>query len=205
MLVICIVASKNFYSNMNIGDSNIELSKGNNTIQNKSNITEDKILFNDGYNESFFSYDAKWQETNLKDEFIFLNKIYIPEKLHLASQGKVFIRENINTADYSKLRQYSIIYSEETLEDPSTIEITFTKEKTIIGCLIPDENQTQSSIIDGKEVKLFKGEYGQDKSKISGYAFFDINGYKFYINAHKLDTEEDLINTVKSILKNFNQ
>lgn len=38
-----------------------------------------------------------------------------------------------------------------------------------------------------------------DKSKIAGYAFFEKDGYKFYIDAHRVD-EDAFINVLKSIL-----
>ena len=65
---------------------------------------------------------------------------------------------------------------------------------------MPNEEETPSSILNGKEVKLYKSQNMYDESKIDGYAFFEKDGYKFYINAHKIN-EEDFVNVVKSILK----
>lgn len=199
MFILCLVISKQFNFQLNTG---IELSEDKNIIQNGSNATEDKIIFNEGSWKSMTDYDAKWIDADLKDEFNFIDKIFVPDGLFLSRQGKIFVRENINTDDYSKLKQYSLIYSTKSTEDPSYIEITFTKEQSILGCMIPDEKEIQDSLINGKKVKLSKGQYGRDKTKIVGDAFFEKDGYKFYIEAHKIDTEEDFINVVKSILNN---
>lgn len=198
VFVICfgIIIDTEFSTNTN----NLDLSKGNS--ENQNNIPEDRIIFNEGSLESIADYDAKWQDANLKEEFNFIEKIVVPNGLYLCRQGKIFVRENINIAEYSKLKQYSLIYSTGKTEDPSQIEIIFTKEQTILGCMLPREEDMESSIINGKEVKLFKGQYGHDRTKIVGDAFFEKDGYKFYINVHKIDTEEDFINIVKSILNN---
>ena len=199
MFILCLVISKHFNFQLNTG---IELSEDKNIIQNGSNATEDKIIFNEESWKSMTDYDAKWIDADLKDEFNFIDKIFVPDGLFLSRQGKIFVRENINTDDYSKLKQYSLIYSTKSTEDTSYIEITFTKEQSILGCMIPDEKETQDLPINGKKVKLSKGQYGRDKTKIVGDAFFEKDGYKFYIRAHKIDTEETFINVVKSILNN---
>ena len=196
ILVLCLVVSKNIKNSLNI-NNNVELAKNDDVTQEENNISEDKIVYNEGNLESQADYDGKWEE------FEFVNEIFIPKELELARQGKIYVREYINNIlsdDYSKLHQYSLIYSNNNKEDTSIIEINFTKEQTILGCMIPKEDETPSSIINGKEVKLFKSEYIRDESKINGYAFFEKDGFKFYINAHRID-EEDFIKVVKSILK----
>ena len=82
---------------------------------------------------------------------------------------------------------------------PST-EIIFTKENKILQCMIQKENDLLSSIINGQEVKLFKTENFFDKSKINAEAFFEHDGYKFYIESHRI-VENDFIDIIKAILK----
>lgn len=199
ILVLCFVVSKNINFPLNTTNS-VEIAKNNNIIQEENNVPEDKIVFNEGSLESFADYDAKWEDANLKEEFDFIDEIYMPNGLTLSRQGKVFSKKDFYTVDYSKVRQYHLIYSTESREDPNIVEIIFTKEQTILGCMMPNEEETPSSILNGKEVKLYKSQNMYDESKIDGYAFFEKDGYKFYINAHKIN-EEDFVNVVKSILK----
>lgn len=168
----------------------------------ESNINEEKedsIIFNSGTIKSSADIDGKFEEIDLKQEFDFIDKIVISDNLKLVRQGKVFVKPNSKSVEYSKLRQYVLMYYEETDKDPSFIEITFTTEEKVLGCMLPDEADMNSSIINGKEVKLFKGDYLGDRNKIVGNAFFEISGYKFFIEAHKTD-ENEFLDTVKSIL-----
>ena len=59
--------------------------------------------------------------------------------------------------------------------------------------MLPDENNFVPSTINEKEVKLFK------IGKVSE-AFFEYDGYKFYIEANEIE-EAEFINLLKSILK----
>ncbi len=198
LFVLCLVISKN----VEFPSNSIKIAKNNNQIQKEQYIQEDNIVFNEGSIKSLEDIDGKWEDANLKEEFEFVDKINVPDGLYLSRQGKLFEREYINNDidDYTKLWQYTLIYANDDKEDGPYIEITFTKEKYILGCLMPDEEKMPSSIINGKEVKLFKGKYIRDESKITGEAFLEKDGYKFYIEAHRID-EEDFINILKSILK----
>ncbi|MFR5683078.1 MAG: hypothetical protein ACLUD1_03210 [Clostridia bacterium] len=199
ILCVGIIINTKFPTNIT-NDSN--LAKSNSITQEEKSTTKDIIVFNNGNLQCMADIDANWKDANLKEEFNFINKIYVPKGLELARQGKIYVKPNGNySEEYSKLRQYSLIYSTKSTEDPSQVEIIFTKEQNILGCMIPDEEQMQNSIINGKEIKLFKGEYILDEGKIVGNAFFEKDGYKFYINAHRIE-EEEFINVVKSILNN---
>lgn len=206
VLVLCLGITVNMKpQDNNNNDIQIAQKKDNNKYVEdlESNINEEKediIIFNVGtIIKSSADIDAKFEEIELKQEFDSINQIDIPNNLKLVRQGKMFVKPNPESVEYSKLRQYVLMYYEETDKDPSFIEITFTTEDTILGCMLPDETNMQSSIINGKEVKLFKGEYSKDKSKIIGNAFFETSGYKFFVEAHKTD-ENEFLNTVKSIL-----
>ena len=168
----------------------------------ESNINEEKedsIIFNSGTIKSSADIAGKFEEIDLKQEFSFIEKIDIPDNLKLIRQGKMFVKPDEKSVEYSKLRQYVLMYYEETDTDPSFIEITFTTEDKILGCMLPNETDMKNSIINGKEVKLFKEDYLKDRNKIVGNAFFEISGYKFFVEAHKTD-ENKFLDTVKSIL-----
>jgi len=160
---------------------------------------EDSIIFNSGTIKSSVDVDGKFEEIELRQEFDFIDKIVIPGNVKLVRQGKMFVKPNAESVEYSKLRQYVLMYYEETDKDPSFIEITFTTENEVLGCMLPDETDMKSSIMNGKEVKLCKEEYLEDRSKIVGNAFFEISGYKFFVEAHKTD-ENEFLETVKSVL-----
>ena len=131
ILVLCLVVSKNIKNSLNI-NNNVELAKNDDVTQEENNISEDKIVYNEGNLESQADYDGKWEDANLQEEFEFVNEIFIPKELELARQGKIYVREYINNIlsdDYSKLHQYSLIYSNNNKEDTSIIEINFTKDK----------------------------------------------------------------------------
>lgn len=201
IFVLCIGIAANMNNN---NDIQIATKNDNNKYAEdlKSNINEereDSIIFNSGTIKSSADIDGKFEEIDIKQEFDFIDKIAIPDNLKLVRQGKMFVTPNSESVEYSKLRQYVLMYYEETDKEPSFIEITFTTEDKILGCMLPNEADMKSSIINGKEVKLFKGEYLRDRNKIVGNAFFEINGYKFFVEAHKTD-ENEFLDAVKSIL-----
>ncbi len=205
LFVLCIGIAVNMKLQEN-NNNNIQIATKNDNNKYAENLEsdineekEDSIIFNSGTIKSSADIDGKFEEIDLKQEFRFIDKIDIPDNLKLVRQGKMFVKPNAKSVEYSKLRQYVLMYYEETDKDPSFIEITFTTEDKILGCMLPNEADMKSSIINGKEVKLFKGDYLSDRSKIVGNAFFEISGYKFFVEAHKTD-ENEFLNTVKSIL-----
>lgn len=198
VFIFCLAISKNVNYPSNI-TNNEELAMDDNIVQEENNTIEDNIVFNDGSLQSMAEIDAKWEDENLEGVIDFINKIDVPDGLYLSRQGKVFVKEDINSEDYSKLRQYALFYSNGSTKNLSQIEIIFTKEQTILGCLLPDKETMKSSTINGTEVKLFKSENLQDESKIVGDAYFEKDGYTFYINVYNI-YEEEFIKVLKSIL-----
>ena len=143
---------------------------------------------------------GKFEEKNIIQQFDFIDNIDIPEYISLVRQGELYVKENIIDKNYTKLRQYCLWYSDASNENPSRIEIIFTKEETILDdCIEPDIDNIAGSIINGKEIKLFKSEYLLDKSKIAGVAFFEIDGYKISVEATKI-SENEFINVIKSMV-----
>lgn len=205
VFVLCIGIAVNMkIQENNNNDIQIAIKNDNNKYLEdlESNINEEKedsIIFNSGTIISSVDIDGKFEEIELKQEFDFIDKITIPNNLKLVRQGKIFVKPNSESVEYSKLRQYVLMYYEDTDKNPSFIEITFTTEDKVLGCMLPDEADMKSSIINGKKIKLFKGDYLEDRNKIVGNAFFEINGYKFLVEAHKTN-ENEFLDTVKSIL-----
>lgn len=176
--------------------SNIQNSTDNNNLDLQNDYytkANDFIKFNEGSinNESRSSINGLMKNSDLGLEFDFINRIKLPSNYNLYKQGKLYIRENPSDVEYSKLRQYEVIYSQ--IEDKSEyIEIIFTKEDSIIKCIMPIEDNFEYSVINGYSIKLFH-------TGMIYEAYFEYNSYKFYIEAHKI-SENDFIELLRSIL-----
>lgn len=168
---------------------------GVNKIKDPNNdigtVQNDRIIFNNYKIESSGDAAGKWIDADVKSQFEFLNNMAIPESYELVRQGEIYEPANSEDMDYTKLWQYSLIYDLKNTIQNNSIEINFTRENKIISCLLPNEDELPDSIVGGKKVKLFKME---NKAE----AFFEYNGYKFYIKAHTI-SEGDFINLIKSI------
>lgn len=181
------IASQNNINVENSTDNNLDLQ---NDYYTKAN---DFIKFNEGSinNESRSSIDGLMKNSDLGLEFDFINRIKVPSNYNLYKQGKLYIRENPSDVEYSKLRQYEVIYSQ--IEDKSEyIEIIFTKEDSIIKCIMPIDDNFEYSVINGYSIKLFHTGMVYE-------SYFEYNGYKFYIEAYKI-SENDYIELLRSIL-----
>lgn len=199
VIALCIGMSVNLIGmSVNLkSNNNIKISKNDNTIKE----TNDVIVFNKGYSgRGLADIDAKFEDEDLKQEFGFIKNIKMPEEMELTRQGKILVRPSQDSKDYSKLRQYSLIYCNKDEANSPYIEIIFTKENTILGCMLPDESKMKTSIINGTEVKLLGGKNLQDRTKIAGESFFKKGDYKFYVGTGKIN-KDDFINIIKSILE----
>lgn len=171
-----------------------KINRHNNDIGSFPNdiiLENDRIIFNNRKIELSGDVAGKWIDTDVKAQFEFLNNIDIPESYELVRQGEIYEPANSEDMNYTKLWQYSLIYDLKNETQNNSIEITFTRENKIISCLIPNEDKFQDSIINGKKVKLFQMDHTAE-------AFFEYNGYKFYIKAHTI-SENDFVNIIKSI------
>ena len=185
----------------------IIIAKNDNKIVEESNPklesttkVNDEININKLEIGSIFNYDAKWVDANLTEEFLFLNKIDIPEHLSEIRQGKIYVRESIEDSNYKEFRQYSIIYTDKSEEEIKNIEFNFTNNKLLRDCVPVNLDDGKASIIDGTIVKIFIGERIKEPTLISGEAYFEYNDYKFDIKTYRL-TKEEFINIVTSIVK----
>lgn len=200
LFIVCLFIEQNTDL---LNANNVELAKNNDIIENNNvTISEDNIIFNDmsKINIKMADIDGRFEEKNIIQQFDFIDNIDIPEYISLVRQGELYVKENITDKNYTKLRQYCLWYSAAGNENPSRIEIIFTKEETILDdCIEPDIDNILGSIINGKEIKLFKSEYLLDKSKIAGVALFEIDGYKISVEATKI-SENEFINVIKSMV-----
>lgn len=205
--VIAIVLVSVVMLNKNNNKDNIMIAKNDNTIVEESNPkvesttkVNDEININKLEKGSIFDYDAKWLDSNLTEEFLFLKKIDIPEHLSEIRQGKIYVRESIEDSNYKEFRQYSISYTDKSEEEIKNIEFNFTNNKLLRDCVPVNLDDGKASIIDGTIVKIFIGERIKEPTLISGEAYFEYNDYKFDIKAYRLSKEE-FINIVTSIVK----
>lgn len=185
----------------------IIIAKNDNKIVEESNpklesttSKNDEININKLGAKSELDIDAKWIDANLKDEFEFLNKIYVPENLKEVRQGKIYVRKDIEDNDYKEFKQYSIMFTDKSEEEIRNLEFNFSKNELLRDCVPTGIENAKESIIDGTIVKLFANERTNETSVISGEAYFEYNDYKFDIQVYRL-TQEEFIKIVTSIVK----
>lgn len=171
-------------------------------------IVEDNIIFNnisivDGYT-SIDAYpvkediDARAVNSNLLEKFSFLNNLNVPDEYKMDSMFEVYVKENLDSKEYNKIWQYSVSYmaSFEVGEDIyKTIGITFTKEDEMLTCIMIDWRGFPKSTINGVEVGIY-----QSDNTPGIMAYFEYDGYKFYIKSYYL-SQDEFVNLVKSIIK----
>lgn len=185
----------------------IIIAKNDNKIVEESNpklesttSKNDEININKLGAKSELDIDAKWIDANLKDEFEFLNKIYVPENLKEVRQGKIYVRKDIEDNDYKEFKQYSIMFTDKSEEEIRNLEFNFSKNELLRDCVPTGIENAKESIIDETIVKLFANERTNETSVISGEAYFEYNDYKFDIQVYRL-TQEEFIKIVTSIVK----
>ena len=175
---------------------------------NDKKVIEDNIIFNnisivDGYT-SINAYpvkddvDARAVDSNLLEKFSFLNNLIVPDEYEIDSMHEVYVKENRDSKEYNKVWQYMVSYMApyEVGEDIyKTIGITFTKEDEMLTCYMIDWKSFPKSTINGIDV----GIYNSDNTP-GIMAFFEYDGYKFYIKSYHL-SQDEFVNLVKSIIK----
>ncbi|MBP3920636.1 MAG: hypothetical protein J6D28_03625 [Bacilli bacterium] len=168
----------------------------------------DNIIFNNGsiYNINasvdahpvdVMDIDGMANEADLIKKFSFLNDLNIPGDYDIARMYELYVKENVDENDYNKLWQYHILFTapNEISGAIREIEIIFTKEDYILACLLPNEDTFLKSTISGKEISLYKTETSKEIE-----AFFDYDGYKFFVQSTNL-TRDEFITLVKSIIQ----
>lgn len=199
IVIISIITFRNF----NHTNDDMLLAKENDIIEEnveKENDV-DEIIINDftSGETDLTSIDAKWVDTNITEEFSFLNNIYIPLKEKKIIQGEIYVRKDLNDNAYSMLKQYYISFCDDSQPQTKSIEINFSKNKLLPNCIPSAIETAKESIINNMKVKLFAVEKKDTPSTIRGEAYFEYNGYKFDIEVSML-TEEEFIEVVKSVI-----
>lgn len=190
------------YTNNTIKDANLLLAK-NNQIQNKEINDDRKLVNNDSivFNNHLIQLsdiDGKSEKMDVISNFRFLNELKIPEKYSLLNQYALYEKEDLNESEYTKLWQYTINYQiqgSNVNDVPSDIEITFTKEDHILGCMLPKKESFEISKIYNNNIYLFNSDKGTTMQ-----AYFEYEGYKFFIESFKLN-ENEFVELIKSIIQ----
>lgn len=167
----------------------------------KKEIIEDNIIFNNGGMEkSNDSIVSRPVYVSIKSKFSFLDNLAVPEGFVISNEMEVYVSADQNDHNMSKLWEYYLEYcafNSDKTECLNSFGISFTKEEQILGMGLwkRDESKYKKSTINGYEVTL----YGSDD--VSGKeAFFEYDGYNFYVASTHL-TKEEFINLIKSIIK----
>lgn len=112
--VICLVTSVSMlmlamfiYVSPNI--NNLDINSG------MSGLKGDMIVFNEGsikITDNTGDEEGMWKNVeDLESEFSFLEKLNIPKEYYNLRQGAIYVKENDNSNDYSKLQEYVTMYS----------------------------------------------------------------------------------------------
>ena len=171
VMLTCVI-----YINKNLKSDNLQLAK-NNEIQNiVKDENKDNIIFNNNNIITASDIDGKSKKEDVISKFEFLKELNIPKEYSLINQYALYEKENLNEKEYTKLWQYSIyyqIYGSNINDEPSNIEITFTKENHILGCMLPDKNNFEKSNINDNDIylKMIKGNVYKHFSNMNNINF----------------------------------
>ena len=164
-------------------------------------IVEDNIIFNDGgFRGDFDSIAARPVYTPIKSRFSFFDNLVIPEGFVISNEMEVYVNADENDYNMSKLWEYYLeycVFNSDKTECLNSFGISFTEEEQILGMGLwkRDLNKYVKSNINGYEVTLFGSDdvFGKE-------AFFEYDGYNFYVSSTHL-TKEEFVNLIKSIIK----
>lgn len=202
-IVLLLITFILFYDNSNKFDNSITSNNNainSNTLISDENNTSNIININNmDSTKKSLSVNAKWEDANLKEEFEFLNKIYIPQYLKEIRQGKVYVKSNIEDNNYSEFRQYSIMFTDSSEEEIKNIELVFLNKKLLADCIPVGLGNAETSIIDGVNVKIFLTERLKEPTLISGEAYFEYNNNNYDLKCYRI-TQEEFIKVISSLI-----
>lgn len=164
-------------------------------------VVEDNIIFNDGgFRGTYDSIAARTVYIPVKSKFSFFDNLAVPEEFVISNEIEVYVPASENDHNMSKLWEYSLeycVFNSDKTECLNSFGISFTKEEQILGMGLwtRDESMYKKSTINGHEVTL----YGSD-DVFGKEAFFEYDGYNFYVVSTHL-TKEEFINLIKSIIE----
>lgn len=209
-----VVIGTNILNNIQVQNKTYEIASKNELNSKDSKINqierEDIIninsyqLANQLTSIADMNIDGKWIDSDLSKEFQNLNNINFPTCLVNIRQGKLFVKSNKDDKDYSKLLSYGLTASA-TNGDNANVQINISIDEYAISCYwnYDDIKDKESSFINNTEVKLFMSQNSEDKTKISGIAFFEYDNYKYRIEVYKI-SQDEFIDIIRSIV-NANQ
>lgn len=189
------------------GISNEIVAKKDNDIELNQVIEKDSININSYQIVSQvmnigarMDIDGKWTDSDVRQEFPNIKNINLPEYLNTIRQGKIFVKSNKNDSEYCKLSSYVFMASGGN-ENNANVEINISQDKYAINCYwnYEDFKDTESSFISNVEVKIFVRQNPEDKTKISGIAFFEFDNYKYRIESYKI-SQNEFIDIIRSIV-----
>lgn len=202
-IVLLLITFILFYDNSNKFDNSITSNNNainSNTLISDENNTSNIININNmDSTKKSLSVNAKWEDANLKEEFEFLNKIYIPQYLKEIRQGKVYVKSNIEDNNYSEFRQYSIMFTDSSEEEIKNIELVFSNKKLLADYIPVGLGNAETSIIDGVNVKIFLTERLKEPTLISGEAYFEYNNNNYDLKCYRI-TQEEFIKVISSLI-----
>ena len=203
-IVLLLITFIFFYNNSNKFDNSITSNNNiinSNTLISDANNTSNIININNmDSTKKSLSVNAKWEDANLKEEFDFLNNLYIPDNLKEIRQGKVYTKQNLEDNDYSEFRQYSIMFTDSSEEEISNIELVFSNKKLLSDCIPVGLENADTSVIEGVNVKIFATERLNEPSLISGEVYLEYNNYNYDIKCYRLSKEE-FLKTINSLIQ----
>ena len=164
-------------------------------------VVEDNIIFNDGcYGNIHDSIAARPVYTSVKSRFSFFDNLSVPEGFVISNEMEVYVSADENDYNMSKLWEYYLeycVFNSDKTECLNSFGISFTEEEQILGMGLwkRDLNKYVKSNINGYEVILFGSDdvFGKE-------AFFEYDGYNFYVSSTHL-TKEEFVNLIRSIIK----
>lgn len=182
----------------------------NDELDNKDNETEQREdvininsyqLANQVTSIADMTIDGKWIDCDLSQEFPNIKDIKFPTYLSSINQGKVFGKLDKNDKDYSKLLLYSLVAGTSDGNN-AYVQIDISIDNYAQNCYwnYDDIKDKESSFINNTEVKLFMSENSEDKTKISGIAFFEYDNYKYRIEVYKI-SQDEFIEIIKTLTK----
>lgn len=203
-IVLLLITFIFFYNNSNKFDNSITSNNNiinSNTLISDANNTSNIININNmDSTKKSLSVNAKWEDANLKEEFDFLNNLYIPDNLKEIRQGKVYTKQNLEDNDYSEFRQYSIMFTDSSEEEISNIELVFSNKKLLSDCIPVGLENADTSVIEGVNVKIFATERLNEPSLISGEVYLEYNNYNYDIKCYRL-SQEEFLKTINSLIQ----
>jgi len=158
-------------------------------------IEEDKIVLNSDYIMSIICYDAESREIN--EDLEELQNLKYPSTLSLARALAVYVRSNIENADYDELHDIFLHFEGE--DKNFTITMALGREPLTDYRDFENKSNYNYSLISGNEVAILHNDKRDEVNKKVCYTcIFEYDDVNFVIEATNLNQEE-VVSLIKSI------